>query len=59
MARGKLSLRETTFNELLPVPAAFAATSSLVSQVALVDGVPALFVLSPARLLEVDKCSKP
>lgn len=58
LARGALSLLQTTFEQLLVLPAAFQQASPLVDRVALLDGAPALFVLSPARLLEVWQRSK-
>jgi len=52
LACGSLSLLETTAEQLLTLPAVFQSTLSLVDRVALVDGAPALFVLSPERLLQ-------
>jgi hypothetical protein len=53
LARGALSLLQTTPQHLLALPAAFHAAAPLVDQVALIDGAPSVFVLSPQRLLEV------
>ncbi|HKY38980.1 MAG TPA: hypothetical protein VJN18_23740 [Polyangiaceae bacterium] len=53
LAHGTLSLLQTTPEHLLVLPALFQQASPLVDRVALLDGAPALFVLSPARLLEV------
>jgi hypothetical protein len=52
LATGSLSLLETTAEQLLALPTVFRRTLSLVDRVALVDGAPALFVLSPERLLQ-------
>ena len=59
LAQGALSLLQTTFEHLLVLPAAFQQASPLVDRVAVVDGAPALFVLSPARLLEVWRRPEP
>ena len=52
LATGNLSLLETTSEQLLALPAVFQSALSLVDRVAVVDGVPSLFVLSPERLLQ-------
>ncbi len=52
LASGSLSLLETTAEQLLALPAVFQSALSLVDRVALVNGAPALFVLSPERLLQ-------
>jgi hypothetical protein len=52
LARGTLALIESSPERLLAMPAAFHASAPLVDRVALIDGAPALFVLSPSRLLE-------
>ena len=52
LARGGLSLLHTSPTHLLALPAAFQSASPLVEQVALLEGSPALFVLSPERLFE-------
>ena len=53
LVHGALTLTETKSASLLPLPPAMRAAAPLVSHVAVVDGKPALFVLSPERLLEV------
>ena len=53
LVHGVLTLTETTSSSLLPLPPALQRATPLVSHVAVVDGKPALFVLSPERLLEV------
>lgn len=52
LVHGALTLVETTAGDLLPLPAAVQSLTPLVSHVAVVDGKPALFVVSPERLLE-------
>lgn len=51
LASGSLSLLETTAEQLLALPAVFQSALSLVDRVALVEGAPAMFVLSPERVL--------
>jgi hypothetical protein len=51
LVRGALRLSETTAQSLLPLPAALTHVSPFVTHVALVDAKPALFVVSPERLL--------
>ena len=53
LAHGVLTLTETTSSNLLPLPPFVQGAAPLVSHIAVVDGKPALFVLSPERLLEV------
>jgi len=53
LAHGALTLMETTSSNLLPLPPLMQGAAPLVSHIAVVDGRPALFVLSPERLLEV------
>jgi hypothetical protein len=50
--RGTLALIESSPERLLAMPAVFRKNAPLVDRVALIDGAPALFVLSPPRLLE-------
>ncbi len=50
---GVLTLTETKSSNLLPLPPAVQSATRLVSHIAVLDGKPALFVLSPERLLEV------
>jgi len=52
LASGSLSLLETTAEQLLALPAVFQSAASFFDRVALVDGAPTLFVLSPERLLQ-------
>ena len=49
---GALRLAEAAATELLPLPAAVQAVTPLLSHLAVIDGKPALFVVSPERLLE-------
>jgi hypothetical protein len=51
LARGALTLSEAGPDRLLPLPRALALSAPLVSHVALVDGKPSIFVVSPERLL--------
>ena len=53
LAHGALTLTETKSSNLLPLPPFVQSATRLVSHIAVVDGKPALFVLSPERLLEV------
>lgn len=53
LARGALALLPIAAEALLVLPEPFPALAPLVAQVALEDGAPAIFVLSPERLLEV------
>jgi hypothetical protein len=57
LVRGHLTLTETAAVNLLPLPAAVQSASPRVSHVALVDGKPALFVVSPERLLQAFRVS--
>ncbi len=52
LVHGALTLVETTAADLLPLPAAVQSLTPLLSHVAVVDGKPALFVVSPERLLQ-------
>ena len=52
LVHGALQLAETAAVDLLPLPAAVRAVTPLLSHLAVVDGKPALFVLSPERLVE-------
>lgn len=51
LARGALALTEAGARDLLALPAELSASAPLVSHIAVIDGKPALFVLSPERLL--------
>jgi hypothetical protein len=51
LADGALMLRTIGQRELVPLPPALAGSSPFVTHVALVDGKPALLVVSPERLL--------
>jgi hypothetical protein len=55
LIRGTLGLREATPQELVPLPSELAASAPLVSHVAVLDGKPALFVVSPERLLRASR----
>ena len=52
LVHGTLTLIETTAEALLPLPAAVQSLTPLVSHLAVIDGKPALFVVSPERLLQ-------
>ncbi len=52
LVHGTLTLVETAAGDLLPLPAAVQSLTPLLSHVAVVDGKPALFVVSPERLLQ-------
>jgi hypothetical protein len=55
LVQGTLALLETSSANLLPVPASLSQLSPLVSHVAVIDGKPALFVVSPERLLRASR----
>ena len=52
LVHGALQLAEAAVSELLPLPAAVQAQTPLLSHLAVIDGKPALFVVSPERLLQ-------
>jgi hypothetical protein len=52
LVHGTLQLAEAAVSELLPLPAAVQAQTPLLSHLAVIDGKPALFVVSPERLLQ-------
>ena len=52
LVRGALKLLEAGAASLLPLPDAMRAASPLVTHLAVVAGKPALFVVSPERLLQ-------
>jgi chemotaxis signal transduction protein len=52
LAAGSLSLLHTTPEQLLELPQALRRASPLIAQVALLHGVPRLFVLDPQQLLQ-------
>jgi hypothetical protein len=52
LVHGTLQLAEAAVSELLPLPAAVRAQTPLLSHLAVIDGKPALFVVSPERLLQ-------
>jgi hypothetical protein len=52
LVHGALQLAEAAATDLLPLPAAVQAITPLLSHLAVIDGKPALFVVSPERLLE-------
>ena len=59
LVHGTLTLVETTAGDLLPLPAALQSLTPLVSHLAVVDGKPALFVVSPERLLQAARGAHP
>lgn len=52
LVHGTLQLAEAAVSELLPLPAAVQAQTPLLSHLAVIDGKPALLVVSPERLLQ-------
>ena len=52
LVHGALELAETAAADLLQLPAAVRAMTPLLSHLAVLDGKPALFVISPERLLQ-------
>jgi hypothetical protein len=52
LVHGALELAEAAAADLLQLPAAVRAMTPLLSHLAVVDGKPALFVLSPEHLLQ-------
>ena len=50
LVRGALTLIHPAANELLPLPPAMRALSPFITHIAVINGKPSLFVLSPARL---------
>jgi chemotaxis signal transduction protein len=52
LVHGALELAEATAANLLQLPAAVRAMTPLLSHLAVLDGKPALFVISPERLLQ-------
>lgn len=52
LVHGTLQLAEAAVSELLPLPAAVRSQTPLLSHLAVIDGRPALFVVSPERLLQ-------
>jgi hypothetical protein len=52
---GALALTDAAPEELLPLPRELAAAAPLVSHVAVIAGRPALFVVSPERLLRATR----
>jgi hypothetical protein len=52
LVHGALQLAEAAASELLPLPAAVRAQTPLLSHLAVIDGKPTLFVVSPERLLQ-------
>jgi hypothetical protein len=52
LVHGTLQLAEAAVAELLPLPPAVRAQTPLLSHLAVIDGKPALFVVSPERLLQ-------
>ncbi len=55
LVRGELRLAESRPTDLLALPPALRRASPLISHVAVVDGKPAVFVLSPERLLHASR----
>jgi hypothetical protein len=56
---GTLSLIRPAPGELLPLPAAMQSLAPLVSHIAVVNGKPSFYVLSPARLAHVHAALPP
>jgi hypothetical protein len=52
LVHGALQLAEAAVSELLPLPAVVRAQTPLLSHLAVIEGKPALFVVSPERLLQ-------
>ena len=52
LVHGALELAEAAFADLLQLPAVVQAMTPLLSHLAVIDGKPALFVVSPERLLQ-------
>lgn len=52
---GSITLTEAAPGDLLPLPEELAASAPLVSHIALMAGKPALFVVSPERLLRASR----
>jgi hypothetical protein len=52
LVHGSLHLAETAADDLLQLPASLQTLTPLISHLAVIDGKPALFVVSPERLLE-------
>jgi hypothetical protein len=52
LVHGALQLADAAASDLLPLPAAVQAITPLLSHLAVIDGKPALFVVSPERLLQ-------
>lgn len=59
LVHGALQLAQTSAEDLLPLPASVQALTPLVSHLAVIDGKPALFVVSPERLLEAARGAAP
>ena len=59
LVRGALALIHPAPGELLPLPAAMQSLAPLVSHIAVVNGKPSLFVLSPARLAHAHAAAPP
>lgn len=55
LTRGALRLLQVPSSALLPLPEALRVHAPLVAHVALENDVPAIFVLSPERLLELSR----
>lgn len=59
LVHGALTLLDATAADLLPLPAAVRRITPLVSHLAVVGGKPALFVVSPERLLQAARAAAP
>jgi len=57
LVRGALTLLDAPATDLWPLPAAVQIAMPLVSHLAVVDGKPALFVVSPERLLQAARAA--
>lgn len=55
LVRGAIALADAAPEELLPLPRELAAAAPLVSHVAVLAGKPALFVVSPERLVRASR----
>jgi hypothetical protein len=52
LVHGALHLADAAADDLLQLPASVQSVTPLISHLAVIDGKPALFVVSPERLLE-------
>jgi hypothetical protein len=59
LVRGALTLIHPAPDELLPLPTAMQAFAPLITHIAVVNGKPSFFVLSPARLAQALAAASP